>query len=140
MFECADREGIELGDAERFEIADAGGIELADAERFEIADAGGFELADAERFEIADAGGEEGEYSLFSSRTHLITLKLRGGKGVRGWERDEGLARCGDRWPSGARPSQPQPDGPGSRARAAEWRSGNRGAAETPRREERSRR
>ena len=97
-------------------------------------------LADAEKFEIADAGGKEGEYSLFSSRTHLITLKLRGGKGVRGWERDEGLARCGDRWPSGARPSQPQPDGPGSRARAAEWRSGNRGAAETPRREERSRR
>ena len=37
------------------------------------ADAEGFEIADTERFEIADAGGEEGEYSLFSSRTHLIT-------------------------------------------------------------------
>ena len=61
------------------------------------------------RFLIRRSGKRKGKStSLFSSRTHLITLKLRGGKGVRGCERDEGLARCGDRWPCRrGDPSQP---------------------------------
>src|SRR5258706_13427790 len=43
---------------------------------------------------------------------------IAGRKGLEGEEKGvRGLARKGFRWPSGARPSQPQPSGPGSGGR-----------------------
>src|SRR3954468_19799953 len=74
---------------------------------FDAADAGGNTLLRPPeiRLDSATFGGSLEEFFLIAGRKGLVG----GEKGVKG------LARFGNRWPSGARSTQPQPDGPGSR-------------------------